>query len=290
MDNSPKVNVVSDNLSKFQWGKGLLYKKDWKKDTIDRKKVMLFLTPFFILFLGFQVSDIGATTTSNKSESQIQKSENVSIPLTEDRAISKKVVHSETHPVAKFTAPQVVLRPRNLSAIPPGSLIRGILISGGSNGAVKAQLKDALTVNGEPLIESGSTLLGQGSSSEERLHIHFNQVIFKDGTYASVSADACDASDKIVGLKGSKIGNKALNIGGSIGLGFLGGLTNGLQETQGQNGVLVKSPTWGNALLNATSTTALEQSRNLMTDLKDKKPIIEVPSETEICVIFMGGN
>lgn len=284
MDN-PKVNLISDTLSKFQWGKGLLFKKDWKKDTIDTKKILYLLVPFFILFFVFQLSDIGNAPPA-KAEELPQTSPSISIPITEEKLKAK--VHKSEAPV-KYTAPQVVLRPRNLGAIPPGSFLNAKLISGASNGAVKAELKNALLVNGETLIDSGSTILGQGSSTEERLLVHFNQVIFKDGTFASISADACDTSDKIVGIKGSLVGNKALNIAGSIGLGFLGGLTNGLEETQGQSGVLVRSPTLGNALLNATSTTALEQSRNLMTDLKDKKPIIEVQPSTDICVIFTGG-
>jgi hypothetical protein len=101
---------------------------------------------------------------------------------------------------------------------------------------------------------------------------------------------ACDASDKIVGLKGSKISGKALNIAGSIGLGFVGGMTDGLQETHGEQGVQVRPPTIGNALLNATSATALEQSKNLMSDLKDRTPIIEVPEASEFYVLFGASN
>jgi type IV secretory pathway VirB10-like protein len=290
MENTPKVNLVSDTLSKLQWGKGLLFKKDWKKDTLDTKKILYVLIPVLILFLGFQMSDIGAAPTSNSKEQlSVSSPQNIEIPVAVEKPRVKESKAKEVSSL-KYTAPQVVLRPRNLSAIPPGSLIKGKLISGGSNGSVKAEIREPLVVNGDVLIEGGTTILGMGASTEERLQVHFNQVIFKDGTFANISAEACDASDKIVGLKGTVLGNKALNIAGSIGLGFIGGMTAGLEDTQGQQGVLVRPPTMGNALLNATSTTALEQSRNLMANLKDKKPIIEVPSNTEICIIFTGGT
>jgi hypothetical protein len=155
---------------------------------------------------------------------------------------------------------------------------------------VRAELTDSLIQSGETLLEEGAVLVGQGSSTEERLFVSFTQAVFRDGSIAKVEGQACDRSDKIVGLKGSKIGNKLLNIVGSIGLGFVGGFSEGLQETQGQQGVAVRTPSLKNALLNGTATTALEQSKALMSDLKDQKPIIEVQANEPICVIFGGGR
>lgn len=132
--------------------------------------------------------------------------------------------------------------------------------------------------------------MGQGSSTEERLYVAFTQAVFRDGSLAAIEAQACDRADKIVGLKGSKLGSKLVNILGSIGLGFVGGFSEGLQETQGQQGVAVRTPSLKNALLNGTATTALEQSKNLMSDLKEQRPIIEVQANEPICVIFGGGR
>ena len=65
-------------------------------------------------------------------------------------------------------------------------------------------------------------------------------MVFKDGTVGDISAQACDQADKIVGLKGSKVGNKVVNIAGSIGLGFVGGMSEGLQDSEGQQGAVIR--------------------------------------------------
>ena len=182
----------------------------------------------------------------------------------------------------------MISRPRDLGSIPPGSLFWAKLVTGASNGLVRAVVIRPLSVNGDTKISTGSTLVGTGSSTEDRLFIHFTQVVFKDGTMGNITGEACDKSDKIVGLKGSKLGNKAVNIAGSIGLGFVGGFSEGLQDSEGQQGVVIRRPTVRNALLNATAATALEQSKDLMSDLKNRVPIIEVPEGTELCVITGG--
>jgi hypothetical protein len=160
------------------------------------------------------------------------------------------------------------------------------LVSGASNGLVQAELTEPLRANGETFLEPGVVLVGRGTSTEERLFVRFDQVVLKNGSIEAIDAHACDKKHKIVGLKGSKVGKRVLNIAGSIGLGFIGGMAEGLQETKGQQGVVIKKPTLKNSLLNATSTTALEQSRNLMGGLKNKNQIIEVSAGTEICVII----
>lgn len=73
---------------------------------------------------------------------------------------------------------------------------------------------------------------------------------------------------------------------GSIGLGFLGGFSQALQDTHGQQGVAIREPSLKNALLHGTATSALEQSRNLMGEIKDQPNIIEVAKETQICIVF----
>jgi hypothetical protein len=87
------------------------------------------------------------------------------------------------------------------------------LATGASNGPVKAILTEGLTISGEELIEPEAVLLGTGQSTEERLFIHFDKVVFKDGSMASIQADAADSSDKTPGLKGSKVGQYALRLG-----------------------------------------------------------------------------
>lgn len=187
-----------------------------------------------------------------------------------------------------YSGPQVISRPTDLSKIPPGSMLWAKLASGASNGLVRAEVTEGLAVAGEQAIPPGAVLVGRGSSTDERLLIHFSQVVFKDASIGNISAEACDKEDKIVGLKGSKVGSKALNLAGSIGLGFVAGLSEGYQDSQAELGGVVHQPSMKNALLNGTATAALQQSQNLMSDLKNRNPILEVPANTDLCVIFGG--
>lgn len=185
----------------------------------------------------------------------------------------------------KLGGPKLLKRPRDIT-ITPGALAMAVLLTGASNGPVTAALTEGLTINGEELIEPGATLLGTGQSSEERLFIRFDKVVFKDGSMQGIQADAADSSDKTPGLKGSKVGQYALRLGGSVGLNFVSGLADGLQEKEVQGPAVVNKSTVKNAMLNGASRAALDQSREMMTSLKNNKPIIEVPEGTPIYILF----
>jgi type IV secretory pathway VirB10-like protein len=283
-------------IEKLKKSLQLLYKKDGAKITLYLPYLYWGGATFFGVFVLFQLSLPENERFSSPEPIATPQliSESVSFPvnvqnensLNKDREI--KTGGRKNGP--KYLGPQLILRPRNLSQIQPGSMMQAILVSGASNGLVKAKATENLVINGETLIDAGTILIGQGSSGEERLSINFSQAIFSDGTMGQINAVAADQSDKIVGLKGSGIGAKTISIAGSVGLGFVGGLSEGLQESQGQQGVLVKNPTWKNALLNATSATAFEQSRNLMQSLKDNHPAIEIAPDTSFMVIFGGAH
>jgi len=209
------------------------------------------------------------------------------VELKEVPRVPEEKVANESKPVLRVSGIEVISRPRNLSSIPPGAFFKAKLSSGASNGLVKAEVIEGLAINSEMLIPEGSSLVGQGTSSEERLFIQFNQVVFKDGTFSNFNAVACDNDDQMVGLKGSLVGNRIGRVAGGVGLGFLGGFSSGLQEPQGYGS---PKPSMKNAILNGTATTALEESRKMLSDLKNRMPIMEVKAGTEICVIASGGS
>jgi hypothetical protein len=295
INDDPQVIAVRDDGEKQQWGKNHLFFREGGKWTLKGKTVGIGAAVVFagLLLIQVFVDDSPTSSTSSAKTALLAELSTQTSTLSPERYESTSVTKKSPrgHSVAvghKFTAPQIVARPRNIP-IPPGAMVEGRLVSGASNGFIRAEITETLSQNGETLLEEGTILVGQGTSNEDRLMVGFSQAVLRDGTVASVQAQACDRSDKIVGLKGSKLGNKAVNIIGSIGLGFVGGFSEGLQDTQGQQGVAVRSPSIRNALLNATGATALEQSKNLMSDLKEQRPVIEVPAGEPIYVIFGGG-
>ncbi|MEQ1875311.1 MAG: TrbI/VirB10 family protein [Bdellovibrionia bacterium] len=184
-----------------------------------------------------------------------------------------------------FSGSQLLSRPMS-EKIPPGSMARAILVTGASNGAVRAKLVESLKFNGEVYAEEGATLIGSGSSTEDRLLIRFDKLVSKTGSQREINAEACDVSDSMVGLKGSKIGGYALQLAGGIGLNFAAGVSEGLQDTEVKGGVAYKDSSLKNALLKGTTQASLEQSRQMMESMKNKTPIIQVPKSSEILILF----
>ncbi len=179
---------------------------------------------------------------------------------------------------------------RKAGQIPPGSLVKAVLITGASNGPVRVETTEALRIQGETLIPAGAILLGSGQSTEERLMIRFTQVVFRDGSFENIQAQATDVEDKTVGLRGSRVGKYAMKYATAIGLNFVGGMAEGLQDREVVGQQVVTKPTAQNALLNGTSKATLEMANETMTDIKNSAPIIQIPSGQKIFVIFELGQ
>ena len=173
-----------------------------------------------------------------------------------------------------------------LQKIPPGMMVKAVLVSGASDGPVRAELTDNLTFNGETILEEGTILLGSGSSTEERLFVRFDQLVTKAGEVQPTRAEAIDCADKIAGLKGSRVSGQAMRVAGSVGLGFIAGFSEGLQDSDSVGGVSVRQPSMKNAMLNGAATAALDESRDMMSKVKDRVPKLEVAPGVPIFIIF----
>ena len=174
--------------------------------------------------------------------------------------------------------------------IPPGSEIKAKLLSGASNGLVKAEALESLKNRGEIFVRAGDVLIGQGQSTEERLFIKFNQVVHKDGSYESIQAEAADDEDRVVGLTGSKFKRYAYRYGAAVGLNFVGGMTEGLQDRTIVGQQVVTTPSARNALLNGASKAALEMANEQMSEMRNQPPPIMIEAGVEILVVFDNKN
>ncbi|MBI3535552.1 MAG: TrbI/VirB10 family protein [Deltaproteobacteria bacterium] len=292
-----QVKMTSDNGSKFQWGKGLFYSQDGIKKTLSTKTLTVCgLTTFVVIstIIIFQGTPENQNPDQLKSnilppEQSIQSAA-VSIPPnlnSETKADNENKREKNVNKRQVFKGPQLLTRPRTVK-IPPGSMLQAILLSGGSNGPVKAQAQESLIVDGETLIEEGTVFLGNGESTAERLQIYFDQIIFKDGSFETIRAQACDPNDKIAGIKGSRVGGQVVKLATGIGLSFVGGMSEGLQSSTSQGGVAIKKPTLRNALLNGVETASLEQSHEIMSEIRNKPITIEVSQGTLVFILFKG--
>jgi hypothetical protein len=298
MDEEVKVSLVGDDGHKRRWGlENLLYRKEGRKLSINAK-VTAWMFGLFIL-AGSAYSTISEffkpTPTENLSPigfseqmgSKTSESEKIQIPSGNSEFNKPQSNGNRPKAVVYYSAPQVIGRP-NLGKIPPGTMVKAKFITGASNGPLKATLAEPLSINGEEIAPEGTTLVGTGSSGEDRLTVQFTKLVFRDGKSQVVQAQACDLTDQTVGVKGKKLSKYAVLLATGAGLNFLGGVAQGLQENEVQNGVVTKKTDLKNAALNGASKAALDQSQDILTDMKNKKSVIQVDSGKEFYVLFEG--
>lgn len=175
-------------------------------------------------------------------------------------------------------------------AIPPGAEARAVLLSGATNGMIKAQLTEPLKVDGVSLLDTGTLLIGEGQSSDERLFVRFNKAVFKNGKFIRISAQGYDLSDNILGLKGSRVGDYSMKLAASSGLYFLSGLASGMKTEELQLPGQTRQPRVSDAALQGVSTAASEQAKQYLEQMKNKAPLIEVKSGTSFIVTFEGSE
>jgi hypothetical protein len=300
MSEDTEVKFARDNGSKRQWATGIFYRKDGCKRTLAPKPLLGFLGGFFLLgiiciFLQDSPTPQTAGKTQFKAEDQLTQGESHDIAEYQYKIgesynpepTTANVTRPPKKPI-RYSGLQVVARATKL-VVPPGLMVKAKLLSGASNGPVRAKLLEDIEVNGDILMDAGAIVVGNGNSTEERLMIRFNQLVAGAKVH-QIQAQACDLEDQVVGLKGSTVGNHALKLAAGIGLNFAGGASMALQESDVKGGVEVKKPSMKNALLNGAAQASLEQARSMMSDLKSQQPVIEVPAEQEFYLMFQGAG
>ncbi len=290
---TPKVEIVSEPGVKNQWGKGMLYSRDGKKFTIKMKEAMwggLFGFVVLSLFLLIQGDpEVAKQAQPNIDSPDLNSVSNQlqNIPGIGDGAPLSTSNGSTLKRSVRFLGPQLSVN-QSSQKIPPGSTVKAVLLTTGTDGLIRAKSVEPMVSYGETKFDEGTIFLGTGTSSDDRLKINFRQMVFQDGTFQNVEAEAFDDSDQMLGLKGEKIKSEGLKLGAAIGLNFAGGLSEGLQDSDVQGGVEVKKSNLKNAMLNGAATAALDQSREMMSDFKNQHNNVSVPAGKTLIITFEG--
>lgn len=300
MIENEKVTIGKDDGEKNRWDvKKFLYLREGKKTSLNMKlAAILSVVVVTVGTLYSVLSEFFKPTPSENAEpisfngqvlTASEQSLNLKIPTGQgelEKAKPLKPISGAAR--IKLSGPVVVTRP-NSGHIPNGVQGKAKFITGASDGIIKAVLLEPLVFNDEELAESGSILVGQGSSNDERLMVQFSRLIFKSGSHITVHAQGLDLEDQLLGIKGKKISKYLKMLTSGAALNFLGGLSEGLQESQiSSNGTVTKKSDLKNAALNGASKAALEQSQQLLSELKDQKFIVEIESGKEFLVLFDG--
>ena len=296
-----EVLKVSAPGKRRQWARWPFYRQDGQKATAVPKAFVILA---LLLFVGgtaasFVVGgDVALPTKSGISLASVAEgpSGQVIVPpaaaaVSQAKEVAKPATTDGKGPTKRPPLPKLQLVTRSSTTqIPPGSMLKARLVSGAANGPLRAEVTEPLVVDGETRIDRGAILLGSGQATEERLFVHFSQVVFADGSFQDIQAQACDMSDQTVGLKGSKMGGYVSKLAAAAALNFAGGLAEGLRSTTVVGGVAISPPSTRDALLNGTATAALQQAQTAMTSAKDTPPMIKVAAGTELLVLTGQGG
>jgi hypothetical protein len=282
-----KSDTASDSISKNTLDNAANGKFDAKGFRASVGAMLVFV----IMVTGAMF--FSAKTTNQKTKGRLLQTPTVT--STDSPAISPKLL-TERDLVNVIQRPKVekstfgkiqIVSLHTVSEIPIGSEVRAVLVSGATDGIVKAKLTAPLLVDGEPILPERAVLFGKGKSGDERLFLEFQKVILPDGQAYPIHALGFDVSDKILGLKGDVVGTRTKKMAAAMGFGFLGGMASGLQSTSGSSMFgYTQTPSARDAALAGASKAALDQSQAYIEEMKQSPNIIEVKSGTELVVIF----
>lgn len=287
MENENSVGIASEPSAKLQFGKGPSYRT--QKAVSPKAAIICGVVGVLALVPILQISAPEKPTEQAGIPTPHPAELSGAMPLELESYSQKNETatpqNGQRGTVIRYAGVQSISRPK-AARIPPGSVVRAVLTTGASNGPVRAELKEGLRIQGETLLPEGSALIGSGQSTEDRLYIRFGQVVYRDGSFETIHAQAADTEDQIVGLKGSKVGRYAMKLGAAVGLNFVSGMAEGLQQKEAVGQQVVNKADARNAFLNGASRASLELANETMSGLKNQTPVIEVKAETEILVLF----
>jgi hypothetical protein len=291
MENNSQVKIVSAKNIDSQFGKEAMTST---KHVTAASVTTLFIVLIFAIISktqdepkptqgnGFQSpNSVNGTPTNSEIPFYSRAGESLSIEAALRNVNNRKVLKVTTYP-----GPKLIGRPFS-TKIPPGSMVKAVLLNGASNELVRAKTTESLMVNGSEILEEGVTLIGKGqSSSDSRLCVRYDKVVNKEGAFQSIQAQAVDFDDKMPCLSGSKVGQYGIKLMLATGLNFVSGLSQGMRDREAVNGVVLEKSSVRNGLLNGAQNAGLELSREMMTAEKTKPLSVEVPSDVPVFIIF----
>ncbi len=157
------------------------------------------------------------------------------------------------------------------------------LVVGGEESPVILDLRDSKVG-----LLRGLRLMGKArqSATAGRVNLDFDRLILKSGKSARIDAVGLDPSGAL-GLEAEVFSGKALMLAGSMIGSFLSGYASS-QQTSSTNafGFSQSQPTGRNSLLQGVAQTAADQSKRMVEDATQEKPVLVVGPGTKVSILF----
>lgn len=173
------------------------------------------------------------------------------------------------------------------SSLPAGELVYGKLLNRLVVGTEDSPALAVVQVSKIGWLR-GLRLMGKArqSSTPGRINLDFERVLLKTGRAVPLQAVGMDESGAL-GLSADVFSGKALLVAGSMVGSFLSGYASG-HQTNNTNafGFSQASPTGRNSLLQGVAQTAADQSKRLIDEATEEKPVLVVSPGAAISILI----
>lgn len=288
-----QVKVERDNGHKDRWAFGSwFYRKESQKYSLVANRVgvviaVLFGATSIVLITRAPSQRLAADEPIGLGSEALLNASTQSIPtrISDGTRTTLSVDARTSRRAAIFKGAEHIERPR-LVAIPPGTTGEAVLLTSATNGNVRARLTSDVEFNTETLIPKGTTLIGTAASGDDRLKIMFSKAVLANGKVQEIAAEAVDLSDNLVGLRGSQFWKYGAMVVASASSSFIGGLADGLQETESNGLTVTRKTNVRNATLKGAGRAAIDTSNEFMSGWKNKKSMIQIETGLRFSLLF----
>ena len=145
-----------------------------------------------------------------------------------------------------------------------------------------------LEINADQGAQSGLKLLGKArqSSTQGRVLIEFDRLIFRSGKTIPIKASVLDATGAY-GLEAKVFSSKALMLAGAIAGSFISGFAAAQQnQTTTAIGFQQTQPSMRNGILQGVAQTTADQSKRMIDEATAEKPVLVVEAGESVVAFF----
>ncbi len=304
-----KIRAFLKKPSLKGWGKGVFFKVDGYKTVLKGKAFLFISGAICCLSLLFSFSKSNKILNpeidprSPKLSSVIkfkddfnfikirslydeEKLREQELQDQKDRSLKSKKIENRKRNLSETFSPIKIYSRNVIKDIPEGSIakvkLRNTVLP---DTMAEAVLIKNLKINGEMLIPKGTRFFGVSKEENQRLVIHFKKMILPTGEKFKFQGYSHRSKDNSYGLKSTVIGPRALSALASTGLYFVSGFSEG-QLDRMKSGQHAPKSSFKNGVYMGASKASLEQSRQILSNLKDRQRILKVSKGRRFNLVF----
>lgn len=280
---------------KDRWGLGPFFKKEGHKTQLKKEVVFTALGALscLLVLFNFGGGSVEVKKTIDTRDTHDQASvfvdfDKIEIKVINDLKKSKKKLKSKPYQKKPLFFTKAKVYERNfLENLTDGTEgLARLKLDLLPQTVAQAILIKPLIIDGEEILPKGTKFYGVSKELSGRMSIEFTKARLPTGEKYKIKAFAHERKKGAFGLKGSQVGPRTVSALASTGLHFIGGLSEGMIERQMTEAQVSIKGNLRNGLLHGASKASMEQSRQVLSDLKNRQSVLRVKKGKKFKIIF----